>query len=145
MDSLADAFARHHARTQADRSHWDATGQRLCQAQHIRLQVIVVAGEETPCTAKPRLYLVNDQQSSTFTAEPRQPMYILLGSDMHPSFSLHQFDDHCCRLLADCGFRCSEVVVTDMADARDKRLEGFAIMRLPCRRKRAHCATMKAA
>src|SRR5258706_15182040 len=101
MDSLADAFARHHARTQADRSHWDATGQGLCQEQHIGLQVIVVTGEETPCTAKPRLHLVKDQQSSTFTAEPRQTMHILLRRDMHTYLSLHHLDDEFCRLLAD--------------------------------------------
>src|SRR5579864_7199907 len=142
MDTLRYASALHHTWSQTNRTHRYTAGQRLCETKDIRLQVIVVACEEASRTPKTRLHLINNQQCSSFAAQRCKTMHILLRSDMHSSFALHQFNDHSCCLLTDCCFSRRKVVVADVAYTRDEWRERFTVVRLPCCRKRAHRATM---
>src|SRR5258708_6367879 len=144
MNATGNMSTLHHARPQADRAHRYSTGNGLCQAENIRLQIIEIASKETSCAPKACLHLINNEQSSTFATERCKTSYIFLCSYMDTSLSLHQFNDYRCRLLIDRGLCRREVVVTNMANARNKWCKRLAIMGLPSCRKRAHCATMEA-
>ena len=144
MDAPGNTPALHYARTQADRSHRNTTGQGFCEAENIRLQVIVVTGKERSRTPKARLHFINNQQDPAFTAQCCKTLHVFIRSHVNTSFPLHQFNDYCRGLLIDGCSGSREIVITYMADIGNERREGLTVVRFPCCRKRTHRATMEA-
>src|SRR5258708_31632653 len=103
----------HYTRTQADCTHRNPPRDRLCQAENIRLQIIVIASKETSCAPKACLHLINNEQSSTFATERCKTSYIFLCRYMDTSLSLHKLNDYRCRLLIALQLCGRELLVTN--------------------------------
>src|SRR5258708_24920780 len=113
MNATGNMSTLHHACPQADRAHRYSAGNGLCQAENIRLQIIVIASKETSCTPKACLHLINNEQSSTFATDRCKTSYIFLCRYMDTSLSLHKLNDYRCRLLIALQLCGRELLVTN--------------------------------
>ena len=134
-----------HRLAEAGRTHGHPASDGLAQAEDVGHEVVVLAGKQAPGAAEARLDLIHHKQRSLLAAELSQPQEVLPASRPHSPLALHHLHHHGGGIGRHGSGHGLQVVVGDVADAGDERLERLAIGLLPGEAEAAEGAAMEAA
>ena len=114
-----------------DGRHWVCSaGESLAQDQHIRLDVLGVAGEEMPSAAKAGLNLVCHQQHAFPAADRRRVADETLGRDQDAGFALNRLEQESAGVRSNRLLQRFRVAKRNGCEAGREGPESVAIQRL---------------
>ena len=83
----------HHVRAPDAGRQWEAAGQGLAEADHIRSDSAVLAGEPFARSPETRVNLIEDQQRAVLGAEAAERPQKLLRRNVDAAARLHRLDE----------------------------------------------------
>ena len=105
-------------------------GQGLGAGQDVGLDAVMLVGEPLAGPAQAGLDLVEDQQDAPLVAEPADPFEVAGSREVDPPFALDRLDHDGGGLVVERGGQGLQVVVRDVREAGDHRLEAGVILGL---------------
>src|SRR5688500_12146207 len=89
----------HQRGTSYGRTDWQSGADTLSNANNVRLELVMIAGEHLPGTAHAALPFINDQENSVFVANAAQAQQEVFWRRHVSAFALDRLNDDCSNLL----------------------------------------------
>lgn len=124
------------ALTKGDGTHRKATGNALGHGEDVRLDPDGLAGKERPGASKPGLDFIQNEQRTTFAAKLLRPVQKCGRPRTHTAFTLDDFQDDRADLIRDGGIEGGFIVVGDIGETGEQRLERLTVLWFPRGRQR---------
>ncbi len=114
-------------------------------AEDVGLQFEMLAGEHFSGTTKTGLDFINDQQGAALAAYFSDRRYVLSLDRIDSALTLYQFEHHRRSVVVNHGVELVDLVVGDVVEPGNQRLEGLTILRCIGGADRTHGAPVETA
>ena len=113
-------------------SNGNTASQALCKSYNIRLNAVLLIGEELAGSAHAALNLIKNQQSIVLVTESTYLLEILLIRNMYSTLALYGFQHNCSGFFTHHALKGLYVVVVNIVKALRQWTEALVVMWLSC-------------
>ena len=108
------------------RANWQAAGQGFGGSDYVRLNVVILVGEQRAGAPHAGLYFVYYQQYVIVRTNLLDGSHVFRRRDMHAAFALYRFQHNSHRLVVNSRLKRLDVIERHMREARQVRVEALA-------------------